>query len=62
MGVRKAYLEETQEVVGLFDVARDYAGLTQLGGKGDTLPQRPVLNGSREERGGADFLPQIKTM
>jgi hypothetical protein len=59
--VRIWYLLETQEVGCLVVVPWNDVGLTKLPGKGNTFPQRPVLNGSREEGGRVDLLPQVET-
>jgi len=59
--MRNAYLLETQEVVCLGVIPRNNVGLTELLGEGSTFPQRPVLNGSREEGRRVDLLPQVKT-
>lgn len=57
-----AYLLETQEVGCLVIVPGNHVGLTKLLSEGSTLPQRPVLNGGREEGGRVDLLPQVETM
>ena len=60
-GEKWTYLQETQNIVGLFNVTRGDTGVTKLGGKGSPLPQCPLLNGSGEEGRRPDFLPQIET-
>lgn len=54
------YLEETQEIVGLGCPAGDGGSLTEGISKDDTLTERTVLNGGREERRRRDFFPQIE--
>jgi len=58
--MRNAYLLETQEVGCLGIVPRNNPGLTKLLCECNAFPQRPVLNGSREEGRRVDLLPQVE--
>ena len=59
--VRNTYLLETKEVGCLVVVSRNEVGVTKFLSKGHTFPQRPVLNGSREEGRRVDLFPQVET-
>ena len=56
-----SYLQEAEKVVRLRGVAAYNRRLTDLIGKGNTLTERTVLDGSGEERRGVHLLPEIET-
>lgn len=60
MNILFTYLEEAQKVVGLGRPAGDVGSLTEGSSKDDTLTERTVLDGGREERRRRDFFPQIE--
>jgi len=59
--MRNAYLLETKEVGCLVVVSRNDVDVTKFLGKGNTFPQCPVLNRSREEGRRVDLFPQVET-
>lgn len=57
--MKQTYLQEAKQVGGLGLVSADHARLSNQCGKCGTLAQSTVLDGGREERRRANFLPEI---